>query len=226
MPTPDQDTFTEGGPQLPRTGLVTPRPSGRSPTLVRQSLDALEREIRERETELSKLVSILARESFGREAAKRHKAAIAALKQKLKEARVRASKGRRALLEMERGTDGVPTSRLGRIEAELGAIEQAGEGAARARAALDLVAELCADEPARRLNVKSADKLDALAYAEDASPSTMLADLAASAADNFAGPAEPVEADAASDVRVAPQVGKSLEGQRRLSRALGGGRSK
>ncbi len=192
----------------------------RSPALVQQSLDRLEREIREREGELSRLVAVIAREGFAREVAARHAKTLAALRKKLAEARARATKARRALGEIERGAERVPSSRLGRLDAELSALESESDAGQRALAALLLTLEVAADEPVRRVAVRSADKAQALAYAESESPSTLLADLAAAAADGFAGTAAVEDGDAPEEPE-AGALGKALDGQRRLGGALG-----
>lgn len=210
---PPGDGFDDG--PRPTRGREAPPPAraspGRSPALVQQSLDRLEREIRDREAELARLVAAVAREGMAREAATRHKKTMAALRKKLADARARATKARRALGELERGAERVPSSRLGRLDGELTAIEAEADDGRRALAALRLTAELAADEPARRLAVRSAEKSRALAYAEAESPSTLLADLAAAAADGFAPEAateEPLDA-----------LGRALSGQARLARA-------
>jgi hypothetical protein len=213
--------------------------AGRSPALVQQSLDRLEREIREREGELGRLVAVLAREGFAREAAARHSKTLTALRKRLAEARARATKARRALAEIEHGTGHVPSSRMGRLEAELSALEAESDDGRRALAALLLVAELAAEEPVRRLAVRGTDKAEALAYAERETPSTILADLVATltaptAADHSGVPARsepsatqsPVDGhgtgavDASAGADDLGALGRPLAGQQRLGRAL------
>lgn len=233
------DAFEEAA--RPALGEPPPRPrapvaAGRSPALVQQSLDRLEREIREREAELGRLVTVLAREGFAREAAARHSKTLTALRKRLAEARTRATKARRALAEIERGTGHVPSSRMGRLEAELSALEAEADDGGRALATLLLVAELAAEEPVRRLAVRGADKAEALAYAERETPSTILVDLVATLAAPSTAPvaaggvpegllshadATPPSAEAA--VEPADDdgtLGRPLAGQARLARAL------
>lgn len=239
-PLESTDAFEEGGrPAL--GGDAPPRPrapvaAGRSPALVQQSLDRLEREIREREAELGRLVAVLAREGFAREAAARHRKTLTALRKRLAEARARATKARRALAEIERGTGHVASSRMGRLEAELSALEAEADDGRRALAALLLVAELAADEPVRRLAVRGADKAEALAYAERETPSTLLVDLVATltppAPAEATPPAPPIASaeaapspppppgDGATEPDDEAALGRPLAGQARLSRAL------
>jgi DnaJ-domain-containing protein 1 len=242
-PPESTDAFEEGArPGLAGEPPARPRApvaAGRSPALVQQSLDRLEREIREREGELGRLVAVLAREGFAREAAARHAKTLTALRKRLAEARARATKARRALAEIERGTGHVPSSRMGRLEAELSELEAETDDGRRALATLLLVAELAAEEPVRRLAVRGTDKAEALAYAERETPSTILADLVAtltapttaahaheapptreepSAVSTPAGDHDAVDAPAGPDDLGA--LGRPLAGQQRLGRAL------
>lgn len=235
------DAFEEGGrPALGSDAPPRPRApvaAGRSPALVQQSLDRLEREIRDREAELGRLVAVLAREGFAREAAARHHKTLTALRKRLAEARARATKARRALAEIERGTGHVASSRMGRLEAELSALEAEADDGRRALAALLLVAELAADEPVRRLAVRGTDKAEALAYAERETPSTLLVDLVATltprmpaedtppappitSAEAAPSPPPPAGGDGATEPDDEAALGRPLAGQARLSRAL------
>lgn len=235
------DAFDDGArlgpaPEAPPRARA-PAPAGRSPALVQQSLDRLEREIREREGELGRLVALIAREGFAREVAARHHKTLAALRKRLAEARARATKARRALGEIERGAEKVPSSRLGRIEGELTELEGEADEGRRSLAALRLAAELAADEPVRRVAVRSADKARALAYAESESPSTLLADVAAGFVDaaaqrRAAGPGGEAATSAPSNDSLPGEetagdrdaLGKPLTGQQRLGALVRGGR--
>ena len=163
--------------------------------------------------DVSRLLEVLQSAGFSAVAFERHKREMARIRALIERARRSMSRARRGALEADSKLADVQEPGLARVERELDRLEKHTTEWGRALAAADLATEVSGGEEPRRLSVRGADREAAMGYAERSNPTTVVADLAASALRMTTAPG-------AVKRPVADGLGRSLDGQQLLERMI------
>ena len=165
--------------------------------------------------EASRILSIIAAQTFSAAALERHKKELARIRERMERAYRHVLASQRSAREEHLGLSEIPESKMSRVEQELERLNQFESQWGKAMAALELVCENVEQDEARRLNMSGADFEKARDYAAIANPNTVAFDLASSALSLLESTMPPPKTENSKH-----ELGRSLDGQHTLERII------
>lgn len=211
----EDDRFDGSEPREPRpTPPARAARGGARGALSRRTLVRLDTEIRELELEIARVIALLAAQGLARAQHARHRRTLDRLRERIERARKKLSEHRRGLLEDAVLEEAIAEADLERVEAQMTALERCNTDWAKALGALEVAKDLGPSRP-RRVSVRGADAHAAMDFAAQSNPTTLVADLAASAL-------ALIEACVHERATAAPEtrVGPTLSAERKLARLI------